>query len=217
MAINLKNFKVNEQLRKWLDSVNRFLQAWSIVRICPDRINAPRGHQSFNVLTLTVSLAIFVLARKSVAGSDTGVEAVVIATMISVMIVFMVGYVNLVLRPGPNSIDEAKKWGTFFVMAWLTSLLLLILFDAIPLWFGYSPGSTIVFDTIFGSDAPSPVVRDFARAVLFGAGALMILYYKTRRMDQSFRTADRCTVITLVIGLAVNTFLMGGFIYGHFI
>jgi hypothetical protein len=217
MSLNLKSFKASEQLRKWLDSVNRFLQAWSIVRICPDRIDAPKGHQSFNVLTLTISLAIFVMARLSVAGSDTGVEAVVIATIISVMIVFMVGYVNLVLRPGPNSMDEARKWGTFFVMAWLTSLLLLVLIDALPVWIGYSRGSTIVFDAIFGPDDPSPVARDFARAVLFGAGALAILCYKTMRMDQHFRIADRCTLLTLVVGLAVNTMLMGGFIYGRFV
>ena len=203
------------QPRKWLGSVNKFLQAWSAVRICPDQIKAPTGYQSFSVLTLAVSLAIVVLARVSVAGSNTAIDALLIATIISVSIVFLTGYINLILRPGPNSGEEARRWGIFFVMTWLTSLLLLILVDALPFWLGYSRSTTTVVDTLFGPDTFSSTTRDFVRAILFGISALAILLYKTKRMDQTFRATERCTLITIAVGLAVNTILMGGFIYGH--
>ncbi len=204
-------------LSRWLNSVNKFFEVWKTVRICPDKITAPQGIHSFNVLTLLVSIAIFLAARVSIAGSSKDIDAIVIATVISVLVIFLTGYVNLIVRPGPKSVDEARKWGTFFIMTWITSLLLLIVIDAIPFWMGSERLTTTAFNIVVGPDSLSPFARDFVRAFLFGIGALVIIIIKTKRMDRKFRVVERCTVGTIVLGLAVNTALLGGFIYGRVI
>src|ERR1700692_2767219 len=117
------NFNMNEFLQNLQDSVSKFLEAFSVVRICPEQIEAPKQLLTFNPLTLSISLGIFVLARLSIGGSSTEIDAVMIASLISATILFLTGFVILIIAPGPNALENSKKWGAFFVMLWLTSLI----------------------------------------------------------------------------------------------
>jgi hypothetical protein len=202
---------------KWLPSVDRFLQSWRVVRICPERIVAPKEAISFNILTLAISLAIFLMARISVAGSDTDIGIVLVAMVVSVAIVFVTGYVTLILQPGEQGIENAPKWGAFFIMTWLTSLLLLLLIDAIPFWLGYTRTTTGIIDAVFGPGNIAGGVKDLLRAIFFGTLAVGILLLKTKRMDTRFRVFERCALVTAGVGLLMNTALMAAFIYGHLI
>jgi len=172
---------------------------------------------SFNVLTLVISLGIILLARTSVGGSDTSTNTAVIATLISNFIVFVTGYVTLVVAPGPQAMENAKKWGTFFVMMWLTSLILLVLADALPFWLQRTPFTTQIIDAVFGRGEISPTSKDVLRAAFFGILAIVILLIKTKRMDPNFKIASVCSLITCACGLLVNMLLMGGFVYGHIV
>jgi hypothetical protein len=211
------NLNIKDALQKLGQSVSDFLTTWAVVRICPHQIQAPPPPLSFNVLTAVISLGIFLLARRSVGGSDSQLDIAVVATIVSNLIVFGTGFVTLVIAPGPNAIDRSKKWGTFFVMAWLTSLILLVLFDALPFWLDHTPISSLLVDVIFGHGRLQPFTKDMFRAAFFGVLAMVILLVKSKRMDPQFAIGSRCALGTCAVGLAVNMALMGGFIYGHII
>ena len=102
-------------------------------------------------------------------------------------------------------------------MMWLTSLILLVLLDALPFWFDYTPLTTQLINLIFGPGTIPPILRDVIRAAFFGILAIAILLLKSKRMDLKFRIACRCSVLTCILGLAANIVLMGAFIYGHLI
>jgi hypothetical protein len=201
----------------WLPSIEKFFKVWGVVRICPERISAPNEELSFNVLTLAISLVIFLLARVSVAGSNADVGIVFLAMVVSVCIVFGTGYVTRILQPGARGAENAPKWGAFFVMVWLTSLLLLIIFDALPFWMGHSRATTVLIDSVFGPGNVPTGIKDTLRATLFGGLALSILVLKTRLMDPDYKFIQRCALVTLAVGLFVNTCLLSFFIYGHVI
>jgi hypothetical protein len=200
-----------------LPSIQKFLQTWRVVRICPTEIDAPNETLSFNVLTLTISVAIFLMARISVAGADTSLDVTVIATVVSVVIVFLTGYVVLVFDNSPTATDKARKWGAFFVMLWLTSLLLLVLFDALPFWLGRTGVTSFLIDVIFGPGNLVASLKDVTRAAFFGAAALGILLFKSKRMDPNFRIRSECAIATVLLGFAMNTALMLLFIYAHLV
>jgi hypothetical protein len=201
----------------WMDSVTKFFDAWRIVRICPNRINAPPQQLSFNILTLAISVAIFVLARASSAGSNTDLDAVLVASIISIVILFFTGFGYLIFDGSENAMEDSRKWGTFFVMMWLTSLLLMVLIDAILFWTGHPRFTTLMMDLSFGSDWPSPQVRDVIRSVFFGIIAIGLMLIKTVRMDHNFKIFEPCSIVTMAFGLIVNSVLLSAFIYGHLI
>ena len=198
---------------QWLPSVERFLKAWSIVRICPEKINAPKEELSFNVLTLAISLAIFLLARTSVAGSNRDLGVVIVAMIVSVCIVFGTGYVTLILQRPEKGRENAPKWGAFFVMIWLTSLILLVLIDALPFWLGYQRTTTAIIDGLFGPAVLSAWMKDSIRAVFFAVPGLAVLAIK----KTTFNLFERCALVTVGFGLLANTCLLALFIYGHLI
>src|SRR5256885_11486955 len=95
------------KLADLIPSIDRFVQAWRIVRIWPDKISAPQEQLSFNVLTLAIALAIFVIARTTVAGAESGVEAHIAATIISAFIVFSTGYITLIFDSTDQGMEKA--------------------------------------------------------------------------------------------------------------
>jgi len=103
------------------------------------------------------------------------------------------------------------------VMMWLTSLILLLLIDAIPYWLGYNPITSTIINAVFGPGRVEPWAKDVLRGIFFGMMALVILLFKSKRMDKNFRPNSRCAIVTVSVGLGVNTALMAGFIYGHVI
>jgi cytochrome c oxidase assembly factor CtaG len=208
---------MSEFLKNLRESIPKFLEALSIVRICPEQIEAPKQLLAFNVPTLTISLAIFVLARMSIGGSSGEIDAVIIASLISAAILFMTGFVILLIAPGPNAMENSKKWGAFFVMLWLTSLVFLVFCDALPFWLDHTPMTTYIIDHLFGPDGVEPRTKDVMRAIIFGLIALALILVKSKRMDPAFRVFAKCSVIACLIGLTVNTLLIVGVIYQHHI
>jgi len=202
-------------LQKLRESIPQFLEALSAVRICPEQIQAPKQLLAFNIPTLTISLAIFVLARMSIGGSSGDIDAVVIASLISATILFLTGFVILFIAPGPDAMENAKKWGAFFVMLWLTSLVFIVVCDALPFWLGHTPMTTYIIDHLFGSDGVEPRTKDIMRAIIFGLIALALLLLRTKKIDRSFHVFSECSFITCLIGLVVNTLLIVGVIYQH--
>jgi len=203
-------------LVKWEESIPRFLEAWTVARICPRQIVAPKETLSLNVLTLGVSLLIFIAARVSEAGSDLGIGTSVIATIISALIAFFTGYVVRIFYFGADVDEISKKWGLFFVMMWITSLISLLAFDAVPHWLGIGRSTNLIINTMFGPDL-NPVMSDMLRGAFFSAFSLILLLIKSKVMDASFRWYSACALVTIAIGLAVNTLLVTGFIYGKII
>ncbi len=155
------------------------------------------------------------MARTSVAGVNTDISVIVVAMVISVLIVFFTGYLILIFQPNSKGIENAPKWGAFFVMVWLTSLLLVVIIDALPFWLGYTRITTTIIEGIFGPDAITSNINDLLRSVLFGILAFAILVYKTKQMDNSFQPFERCALVTFAFGLLVNTTLLEFFVYGH--
>ena len=202
-----------------LPSIDRFLEAWRTVRICPDRISAPHEKLSFNVLTLAVALAIFILARASIAGHGLldNITADLVATIISGFVVFVTGYVTLIWDSSKGGIEKARKWGTFFILVWLSSLIAVIVVDGIPVWMHISPVTTLGINAIFVPGSLSPLAKDTIRAIFFGCLALIILLIKTRRMDRSFSILSICSFSTLGLGLVMNTVLLLLFLYSDFV
>jgi hypothetical protein len=209
------SFNMQAFLQKLYESIPKFLDVLSAMRICPTKIEAPKQLLAFNIPTLTISLAIFVLARASIGGSSGDIDVVVIASLISSTILFLTGFVILLIAPGPNAMENSKKWGAFFVMLWLSSLILLVACDAIPFWAGHMRMTSYIINHIFGPDGIEPQNRDVLRAMIFGFLALALLLLKTKKMDQGFRVFSRCSFVTCLAGLAVNTLLIVGIIYQH--
>lgn len=208
---------LKDTLQHLEQSINDLLDAWYVTRVCPGQIQAPPPTLSLNLLTLAISLVIVLAARRSVAGSDTDISIMIVATIISNLIVFGTGYVTFVIAPGPTAKERSQKWGTFFVMSWLSSLLFLILFDALPFWLDHTPLTTQLIDVIFGPGVLPPIWKDVIRAAFYGILAMAVLLLKSKRMDPSFAIFSACSLLTCGLGLFVIMLLMGGFIYGHIV
>jgi hypothetical protein len=199
-----------------IPSIEKFLEGWKIVRVCPDKIVAPAGQLSFNVLALLVSLLLFMLARGTIAGNDIDeVGANLAATVISGFIAFVTGYVQLIWDSGDQALDRAKKWGMFFVYLWITSLLVVIVIDGIPIWNHVTPLTTIIINAIFNQGSLSALEKNGLRGIVIGLIALSIMLVKTRCMDKDFKINDVCIWLTLAAGLIVNAILLLMFLYGH--
>jgi hypothetical protein len=198
-------------------SVNRFLEAWRIVRICPDKITAPQEQLSFNVLTLTVVLGIFILARYSVAGVERGVASDLFASVISAVVIFVTGFSILIFDSSPEAMDRARKWGMFFVLTWITSLVVAILIDGIAVWNHADAPTTLAIDSVFIPGSLPPLVKNSLRALIMGVVALALLLIKTRVNDPQFRILSQCSILTIFYGLVVNTALLLAFLYSNVI
>jgi hypothetical protein len=194
-------------------SLERFFKAWQVVRICPDQIEPPETDLSFNPLTLAISIAIFYLARRSVAVDSSSLALNVLANAITTGIMFGCGFVYIVLAPGGNAIEKSKKWGTFFVMTWLVSLVALIVFCAIPFWMGHDSVTDWIIDRLFGS--VDYHLRDVLSAAILSFIAVLSMLLKSQIMDCSFRPWTLCAIVTSSLAFAVNVFLLEFFIYGH--
>src|SRR5260370_9499503 len=116
------------------ESVLRFLEAFKIVRVCPDKIDAPNEQLSLNVTTLAIVLVIFVFARYSIAGADRGIASDMIGTIGSATIMFVTGFVILAMDNSSDAMTRVRKWGMFFVLTWIISLIAVILVDGIAIW-----------------------------------------------------------------------------------
>ncbi|MFH1345374.1 MAG: hypothetical protein ABIL01_29845 [Pseudomonadota bacterium] len=198
-------------------SVNRFLEAWRIVRICPDRITAPQEQLSFNFLTLTVVLAIFILARYSVAGVERGIASDLFATIISAGVIFVTGFSILIIDSSPEAMVRARKWGMFFVLTWIASLVAAILIDGIAVWNHIDPPTSQVIDSVFIPGTLSPLVKNSLRALIMGIVALALLLLKTWMNDPQFKLLSQCSIFTIFFGLLVNTALLLMFLYSNVI
>ena len=196
--------------------VERFLQAWRVVRICPDRIDAPKEQLSFNILTLGITLVIFVLARSTISGADQSIATDTVATVISSFVVFLTGFVTLFLDPN-GGMERAYKWGTFFVLTWITSLICAILIDGISIWNSptHKPLSSVIINEIFVQGSLPAFVKNLLRAIGFGVIALALLIIKTKIMDPPFKMFSKCAIITLATGLTMNTVLLVLFLYSN--
>jgi hypothetical protein len=157
------------------------------------------------------------LARSSVAGADRSIASDLFATIVSAVIIFVTGFVILILDNGPNAMDRVRKWGIFFVLTWITSLLAVIFIDGIPLWNHASAPTTIAIDSLFIPGTLSEIVKNSLRALIMGMIALAILLIKTRLNDAQFSIMSRCSLLTLFFGLLVNTGLLLVFLYSNVI
>ena len=213
------NIDPKELLAKLLDSVYQFLEALKAVRVCPDKIDAPNEQLNVNVLSLAVVVLIFALARNFVAGSNPGFASDVFAIVISTVFTFVTGFIIFVLSRNPT-IERAKKWGAFFVMTWIISLIVAILLDGISIWYNGNPYNTPtsrIIDFVFGEDTLPPLLKNAMRAVIIGIPALAILLVKTRIADPAFSILSKCSIGTLVLGLCMNTLMLLLFLYGNII
>lgn len=214
MSVDLTNLSAKLQ-----DSVYQFLEALKAVRICPDKIDAPNEQLNVNVMSLAVVIVIFALARNFVAGSNPGFSSNILAIAVSTTATFITGFIIYILSRNPT-IERAKKWGAFFVMTWIISLIVAILLDGIVIWSTRSAASaptSIIIDFIFGPDVLHPLVKDAVRAAIIGIPALAILLMRTRIADPTFSILSRCSIGTLVLGLCMNTLMLLLFLYGDFI
>ena len=194
--------------------LERFLQAWQIVRICPNEINAPKEQLSFNILTLGIAVAIFMLARHTISGVDNDIPTDIFATVISSFIIFVSGYVSLIFYP-QGGLEGAYKWGTFFVLTWITSLICAIVIDGISIWNTRHALSSVVIDEFFVPGTLPSLVKNLLRALGFGIISLIILSIKTRIMDPSFKINSWCAIATFVFALAMNSVLLLLFLYSN--
>jgi hypothetical protein len=204
MAFNFENLS---------EDVTRFLQLWKVARVCPELMQAPEELLKFNILTLGVTLVIFMLARSTVSGAELSVSTDVAATIISSVIAFCTGYVVLIFSPG----SDTSKWSTFFTLTWITSLICAFLLDGILVSNHRDPLSTDIIDWFFTPGSLPAIVKDTMRAVGFSVIALIIMIVKTKFMDRTFRIFSKCGVATVVGGLLVNTLLLLAFLYRNVI
>lgn len=205
------------KLEDLLPSFGRFREFLIGVRLCPDQIEDPEDKLSFNTLTLAISLLIFVLARDLVAGVNTDISANIAATVISTFIAFATGYAMVILYPNRQGLALARKWESFFVMTWLTSLIAAIVFDAAGRSNPQHRVSTILIDFFVIPGTFTEFQKDLVRSVLFSLLALAAVAIKTRRQDPAFSLLSTCSLAALAIGLAVNSLLMVLFLYGRLI
>jgi hypothetical protein len=196
-------------------SVLQFLEAFKIVRVCPEKIDAPNEQLSLNLTTLAVVLAIFVFARYSIAGADRGIASDMLGTIVSATIMFVTGFVILIVDNGSDAMTRVRKWGMFLVLTWIISLVAAILVDGIAIWNHSDAPTTIVIDSIFVPGSLSPLAKNSLRALIMGMIALGILLTKTRFHDAQFRIWSKCSITTILMGLIVNTGLLLLFLYGN--
>jgi hypothetical protein len=199
-------------------SVPQFLEAFRIVRVCPEKIDAPTEQLSLNLTTLAIVLVIFVLARHSIAGAETGVASDMFGTIVSASIMFVTGFVILIIDNTSDVMTRVRKWGMFFVLTWIVSLVVVIVLDGIAVW-NHSPDvpTTVVIDSIFIPGSLPPLVKNSLRALIVGLIALGILLIKTRFNDPQFRILSRCSITTILAGLVMNTLLLQAFLYSNLI
>lgn len=201
---------------KLLGSIPEFLEALRIVRICPDKINAPSENLSVNILTLAIVIAIFALARLTVAGADRDLASNVLAIVVSAAVTFVTGFIVFIFDRQPT-VDRARKWGAFFVMTWVISLLASVVIDGIPVWNNVPKTTTFAIDAIFPPASLSALAKDTMRSLIVGGIALSILLIKTKIADPEFRIVSRCAIATIGAGFLVNTAMLLAFLYGNVI
>lgn len=198
-------------------SVLQFLETFKIVRVCPDKIDAPNEQLSLNATTLAVVLVIFVFARYSIAGADRGIAVDAIGTIVSAAIMFVTGFIILITDSGSDAMTRVRKWGMFFVLTWIISLIAAIVVDGIAIWNHNDAPTTILIDSLFVPGSLPPLLKDSFRALIMGLIALGVLLIKTRFNDTQFRILSRCSITTILFGLAVNTCLLLVFLYGNMV
>jgi hypothetical protein len=203
------------ELAKLGESIVQFLEAFRIVRVCPEKIEAPDEKISLNVTTLVIVLLIFAFARYSIAGSDRGIASDLIGTLVSATVMFVTGFFVLVVDSGTDAMIRVRKWGMFFVLTWIISLLAVIIIDGIAVWNHNDAPTTLIIDSLFLPGSLPPLLKDAFRALIMGMIALAILLIKTQLHDQQFRIWSRCSITTIFIGLLVNTGLLLFFLYGN--
>jgi uncharacterized membrane protein len=98
-----------------LPSIPEFFASLSAGRSCPGRIAVTEESAALKLLTLTVALIIFVLARGLVAGAPQELTPAILATVISAVIVFIAGYGVLIVQPGDAGQQLARQWAVYFV------------------------------------------------------------------------------------------------------
>jgi len=205
MAVNLTNLT---------NSTYRFLGAWSIVRMCPQKIEANEEQLSFNAATLAITLVIFMLARGTIAGANLSVLPSAIATFVSSFIIFATGFVALIFKSDKDWKQTVQKWGIFFSMLWIVSLVIAIIIDGIAVWTGKSPLTTVIIDYFIDPGELSGTFKDFLRAIIISTIALGVLYIKSTNMNGGQKIIDKCMFFTVMFGCAMNCVLMVFFIYG---
>jgi hypothetical protein len=202
---------------KLAGSVPQFLEVFRIVRLCPDEINAPDEKLSLNLTTLAIVLAIFVIARRSIAGASGGVASDMLGTVVSASVMFVTGFVILIIDNTSDVMTRVRKWGMFFVLTWIISLVVVIVIDGIAIWNHRDPLTTIVIDSIFVPGTLSPLIKNSFRALVMGLIALSVLLVKTRINCPQFRIFSRCSLTTVLAGLVMNTLLLLAFLYSDLI
>jgi hypothetical protein len=201
-------------LEDLVPSFQRFFESFHAVKICPRRIEASEETLSFNTLTLAVAVGIFVLARSTTAADNDAIAPQLVAMVISVLITFTAGYVALVFAPA-DGLALSRKWATFFVHVWLTSLIALIVIDGIAVWTGHDRLSTLLIDSVFIPGSLTAIQKDGIRALLFSLIALAILLIKTTRQDPDFTLSNSCWMGAAILGVVVNSALLLAFVYGN--
>ena len=197
------------------DSVVQFLEVFRIVRVCPDKIDAPNERISLNVVTLAIVLVIFVFARHIIAGAETGLAADFVGTIVSAAVMFVTGFVVLVMDSRADAMVRVRKWGMFFVLTWIISLIAAIVIDGIAVWNGKDAPTSMIINWLFVPGTLPPLLKDMFRALIMGVIALGILLIKTRFSDTKFKVWSRCSIVTILVGLVVNTGLLLFFLYGN--
>ena len=158
-------------------SIDRFLKVWDIMHLCPKQFSAPPQVLSLNTLTLGLAVAIFIVARSTVAGSQSGISGDILAMAVATIISFATGYVTLIFVRGQAGIQLAQKWSQFFVLLWLTSLMLIIALDGIPVWTHTKPLSSALIDLIYVPGSLTAIEKDTIRAAfLYNFGAHGFFY-----------------------------------------
>src|SRR5262249_23007224 len=125
-------------------------------------------------------------------------------------------YIALILDPS-GGMEKVYKWGTFFILTWITSLICAVIIDGISVWNGHKPLSSIVIDAIFVPGSLPPLTKNLLRALCFSLIALCVLIIKTKIMDRTFSMTGKCALVTLAGGLAMNTVLLLVFLYSNVI
>lgn len=199
------------------DSIERFLRSWKIVRICPHQIDNDQDALSLNILTLAISLVIFLAARSTIAGSDDSIPANLAASIISILIMFAAGYATLIVCPKEDGLVLGRKWNLFLVHTWLASMIVLILTDGLLAWNQKQPLTSIILDWVFGAGSLLPLVKDGTRALMFSTIAIFLVIVKSKCIDPTFRVFSTCSIATILVGLAANTAILLMFVYGNVI
>lgn len=170
-----------------------------------------------NILTLAISLVIFVAARSTVAGADDSVPANLAASIVSVLIMFAAGYVSLIFCPNGDGMILGRKWNLFLVHTWLASMIALILVDGLLAWTRNPPVTSLMIDWIFDPGTLRPLAKDGLRAFTFSVLAIAMVIVKSKFLDKTFKVSSACSVLTITIGLIANTAMLLMFIYGNVI